>query len=98
MSNTAEGVAVPHLCKTCNGEGCEYCAGDGQVDIQTVGERVSPSTAERPDPKWQRGFCPDCGEVLVSNMYYIGGKGFLLVWECWASLSKTPTCAYRRVL
>jgi hypothetical protein len=52
----------------------------------------------RPDPKWVRGRCPECGEELVSNMYYIGGKGYLLVWECWSSLGEQPQCCYRRVL
>ena len=52
----------------------------------------------RPDPKCVRGTCPECGELLVSNCYYIEGKGYLIVWECWASLKARPSCAYRRVL
>jgi hypothetical protein len=52
----------------------------------------------RPDPQWIRGTCPECGEVLVSNLYYIGGKGYILVWQCWASLGEKPTCSYQKVL
>lgn len=52
----------------------------------------------RPDPQWVRGRCPECGDDLVSNLYYIGGKGYLLCWECWGSLSENPTCRYRKVL
>lgn len=55
---------------------------------------------ERPDPDWVRGRCPLCGDELVSNAYYVGGKGYLIVWECWASLGEPAerTCDYRRVL
>ena len=53
---------------------------------------------ERPDPDWVRGRCPMCGEDVVSNCYYVGGKGYIIVWECWGSLGDTPDCDYRRVL
>ncbi len=52
---------------------------------------------ERPDPDWCRGTCPLCGEDVVSNCYYVGGKGYIIVWECWASLGEAPTCDYLRV-
>ena len=52
----------------------------------------------RPDPQWVRGVCPECGDDLVSNLYYVGGKGYLLVWECWSGLGERPACCYRRVL
>ena len=52
----------------------------------------------RPDPQWVRGRCPECGDDLVSNLYYIGGKGYLLVWQCWSSLGESPTCRYQKVL
>jgi hypothetical protein len=52
----------------------------------------------RPDPEWVRGKCPVCGDDLVSNLYYVGGKGYLVRWECWASLGKDPQCEYSRVL
>ena len=63
-------------------------------------ERQSEAVArcDRPDPDWVRGRCPLCGEEVVSNCYYVGGKGYIIVWECWASLSDTATCDYRRVL
>jgi hypothetical protein len=61
---------------------------------------VTPASAEagRPDPQWVRGRCPECGDDLVSNLYYVGGKGYLIVWECWASLGDAPGCRYRKVL
>jgi hypothetical protein len=67
-----------------------------------MGEVLKHPTKEtptgRPDPEWIRGRCPMCGEDVVSNCYYVGGKGYIIVWECWASLGDTPTCDYRRVL
>jgi hypothetical protein len=52
----------------------------------------------RPDAEWVRGKCPVCGDDLVSNLYYIGGQGYLVRWECWSSLGEEPSCEYRRVL
>ena len=52
----------------------------------------------RPKPSAVRGRCPECGEELVSNLYYIGGQGYLMVWECWASLGENAQCTYRCVL
>lgn len=52
----------------------------------------------RPDPGWVRGRCPECGDDLISNLYYIGGKGYILCWECWGSLGENPQCRYRKVL
>lgn len=52
----------------------------------------------RPKEEWVRGTCPECGDVLVSNCYYVQGKGYLIVWECWSALADEPTCAYRKVL
>lgn len=52
----------------------------------------------RPGPEWVRGTCPQCGDLLVSNCYYTQGRGYLIVWECWGSLGRQPTCDYRRVL
>jgi hypothetical protein len=59
---------------------------------EPVGER------EAPDPEWVRGKCPSCGALLVSNSYYVGGRGYILVWECWERLGAHPTCEYRRVI
>lgn len=53
---------------------------------------------DRPRPEWVRGACPQCGDDLVSNCYYVGGKGYLIAWECWASLGPSPTCHYRKVV
>jgi len=54
-------------------------------------------TLPRPDPEWVRGRCPLCGEEVVSNYHYIGGKGHVVIWECWASI-QGKGCDYRRVL
>lgn len=71
-----------------------------------VVETVEPTTdirapqkpTERPDPAWVRGKCPQCGEVVISNLYYVGGKGYILRWECWNSLGADASCDYRKVL
>lgn len=55
-------------------------------------------TSDRPKPEWVRGICPQCGEPVVSNCYYVGGKGYLCVYECWSSLQDNPNCGYRKVL
>ena len=52
----------------------------------------------RPEPEWVRGHCPRCGEELVSNCYYVSGRGYLVIWECWGALDPEPRCDYRRVL
>lgn len=57
-----------------------------------------PDRVERPEPEWVRGACPRCGEDLVSNCYYVAGRGYLVLWECWGALADEPTCDYRRVL
>jgi hypothetical protein len=62
----------------------------------TKESRTAPR--ERPDTELVRGVCPRCGEELVSNSYYVSGQGYLVVWECWASLKADPRCDYRRVL
>ena len=54
--------------------------------------------SDRPNPEWVRGVCPQCGDDLVSNWYYVGGRGYLLYWECWRSLGANPTCCYRKVI
>ena len=55
-------------------------------------------TSDRPSPDWIRGRCPQCGDDLVSNCYYVGGRGYLVCWECWSSINRHPTCGYRKVL
>jgi len=54
---------------------------------------------ERPRPEWVRGRCPECGDDLVSNLYYIGGQGYVIYWECWSSFPLThtaPKCKFRK--
>jgi hypothetical protein len=53
---------------------------------------------DRPRPEWVRGRCPECGDELVSNLYYVGGRGYLVRWECWASLRNDPQCGFYKVL
>lgn len=53
---------------------------------------------EVPDPEWVRGTCPACGGAVVCNAYYVGGRGYVLLWECWESLGEKPLCDYRKVL
>jgi RNase P subunit RPR2 len=50
------------------------------------------------EPEWLRGVCPQCGDALVSNCYYVGSRGYLICHECWSSLGPNPTCTYRKVL
>jgi hypothetical protein len=51
-----------------------------------------------PDSSWVRGDCPECGAPVVSNAYWQGGRGYVILWECWEALGEAPTCAYRREL
>ena len=55
-------------------------------------------TSDRPKEEWVRGICPECGDELVANCYYIGGSGYIVLHECWSSLSNNPTCNYKKVL
>lgn len=64
--------------------------------VETVRETADHNG--RPRPEWIRGKCPECGEDLVSNCYYVGGRGYLIFWECWSSLGNKPSCNYRKVL
>jgi transcription elongation factor Elf1 len=60
--------------------------------------KTNAARQKRPNPDWIRGVCPRCGEELVSNCYYVKGRGYLVVWECWSSRTEDPACDYRRVL
>jgi hypothetical protein len=53
---------------------------------------------ERPDPAWVRGRCPECGDELVSHLYYKRNEGYVIQWECWASRYEPPTCDYKKAL
>lgn len=58
----------------------------------------SSDARSAPDPSWVRGDCPLCQSPVVSNLYYVGGRGYLLKWECWRSLSDPKECTYSRVV
>lgn len=53
---------------------------------------------ERPDPAWVRGRCPECGDELVSHLYYKRNEGYVIVWKCFSSMGDEPTCTYEKVL
>lgn len=55
-------------------------------------------TSGQPDPQWVRGLCPLCGAPVVSNLYYVGGKGYLNRWECWNGTGMNDSCDYKRVI
>lgn len=59
-------------------------------------ERKQLEAAKLSDPGWIRGTCPVCGGGLLSNLYYVKGRGYLMIWECESSLSERPACNYRR--
>ena len=60
--------------------------------------RQASGSGDAPDPAWVRGVCPQCGSLLVSNCYYVGGRGYLIVHECWESLGDAAACAYRKII
>jgi hypothetical protein len=76
------------------GGGGDTAVADGETVLISGHER----RAERPEPEWVRAQCPCCGEDVVSNAYYVGGKGYLIVWECWNSQAGGSACDYRHVL
>lgn len=68
------------------------------VYARTLAEAEARQFAEAKlfDLQWIRGTCPACGGGLLSNLYYVEGRGYLLVMECAESLSERPACNYRR--
>ena len=73
-------------------------ARDTQAKVtQSVRQAYDGPADGQPWPEWVRGECPQCGGPVVANSYYVGGKGYIIVFECWAGLSEEPTCAYRKV-
>jgi hypothetical protein len=66
--------------------------------IEVSGHTNAKVLNNPPRPEWVRGVCPQCGAPVVSNSYYVGGKGYWIVWECWLSLGANPSCKYRKVL
>ncbi len=65
---------------------------------QSVRQAYDGPAEGQPRTEWVRGTCPACGGAVVANMYYVGGRGYLCVHECWNSLSEPSTCTYRKVL
>ena len=63
-------------------------------DLKSDGD----GTSGHPRPEWVRGTCPQCGDKLVANAYYVGGRGYIVCWECWSSLGENPSCQYRRII
>jgi len=66
--------------------------------VESVHVNGPEQSNNRPLPEWCRGKCPQCGDDVVSNCYYVGGRGYLIVWECWSSLFMNPTCNYQHIL
>ena len=66
--------------------------------VESVRQAYDGKAGGQPRPEWVRGTCPACGSPVVSNCYYVGGKGYKVLHECWQSLGEHPTCTYRKVL
>ncbi len=66
--------------------------------VESVRQAYDGPASGQPKPEWIRGVCPACGGPVVSNCYYVGGKGYFCIHECWGSLAAAPTCSYRKVL
>ena len=64
--------------------------------VQSVRQAYDSPADGKPKPEWVR--CPQCGDQIISNCYYVGGRGYLCIWERWASLGIEPICSYRKVL
>lgn len=69
----------------------------GQVYGRTLEEVEERQSRER-KPHMRRGRCPHCGEWLYAALYYMGGRGYLMAWECEGNFGDPATCNYRRVL
>ena len=54
------------------------------------------SAMDKPLEAWVRGICPQCGDTVIANAYYLGGK-YLITHECWSSFGENPTCEYRKM-
>ena len=68
------------------------------ADVEIVRQASNGVTDGRPPEARVHGICPQCGEVLVSNCYYVGGKGYIVEWRCWAGAQNSSACSYRRIL
>lgn len=81
----------------------EYREEEARETVATV-ERLSqhgPQHREdEPDPASVRGTCPACGGALISDLVYVGGRGYLLMIRCWNGTGshRESSCDYRRML
>jgi hypothetical protein len=66
------------------------------TEAQHISGPARKTEREMPDPSWVRGECPHCGEPVVSNAWYVGGRGYLIKLHCWNALGEEPTCNYER--
>lgn len=66
--------------------------------VEIVRQAYDGPATGQPKPEWVRGVCPNCAGPVVSNCYYVGGRGYQCIYECWHGLSAEPTCTYRKVL
>jgi hypothetical protein len=73
---------------------------DGGATMSERTDRPAERPALAPEPEWVRGICPRCGAPVVSNLYHVGGKGYILRWECWQAIGpeEARICDWRRVL
>jgi hypothetical protein len=62
--------------------------------------KAPTSREDQPLPDWVTGRCPCCGSETVRNLYYVGGKSYVIIEACWQGLGshREPTCTYRRIL
>ena len=65
------------------------------ADFESV-RQAYDGKRDKPDPAWVRGICPQCGDTVIANAYYLGGK-YLITHECWSSFGENPTCEYRKM-
>lgn len=70
----------------------------GTEDAVESVRQAYDGSLDRPRPEWVRGVCPQCGSELVANCYYVGGRGYLILHQCWESLGENPSCVYRKVI
>ena len=67
------------------------------MTTELPGESVHPlDVRQEPPAERIRGNCPLCDALLVSDLRYVQGRGYLYVWRCWRTGS--GECSYWRVL
>lgn len=50
-----------------------------------------------PNPALVRGRCPECGDLLVSEIPFVPGHGYLTIHACRSARGENATCDYQRV-